>query len=224
MYLRIVDKKISYPYSLATLRTETQALFSAVISDDVLAVYGVYQVAETPLPYYDHITQTPTELTPELVNGKWTQSWAVTEIYNTQAERDAAHAAVLSSMVANFEDKIDAAVATAASGPQRFTTEYLRREAQARAYVNDCDALPKGSTLPPAPVLIASFAASAQLSGYAAARLTVAQADDLYSKVDQLANLRMRKYEVKRATTTDCAQTLFDQIMAEISAVAATIT
>jgi hypothetical protein len=189
----------------------------SIITDDMVLALGFLLVAPV-IPAYDPIYQSATEIAPALVGGIWTQQWVVSNYPADVANQN------LAALTLSLTDAIDAAVAAAAEPPQRFTTEYLRREAQARAYVNDCDALPKGSALPAAPSLIANFAASAQLTQYAAARLTIAQADDLYSKVDQLANLRMRKYEVARTAKAADKQSLFNQIMAQIAAVAATIT
>lgn len=123
------------------------------------------------------------------------------------------------ALAATLADQIDDAVARICAKPQRFVKEYEEREAQARAYINEAEALPPGSPLPPAPPRIAAFAKSSGLSEHVAGRLTIAQADGLRSALGQLADLRMRKYEIKRAPSVSAMQAVFDEIMAEINKV-----
>jgi hypothetical protein len=115
---------------------------------------------------------------------------------------------------------IDAAVAEVCARPQRFVLEYQEREAQARTYIERID---KGGGAGAAPPRIAAFAASAGMAPVAAARLTIAQADALRGALGQLSDLRMRKYEVIRASTVEAQHAVFEDVMGKIRQIAATI-
>lgn len=227
MYAKIKDGVvIKYPYTRFDLQEEMPGFclpdpFNKEFLDQISAV-SVFSSAQ---PGHDELTQVVVEATPVQSKGQWVQQWAVQARYASDAECDAAVKAELVRLQQKLSDQIDSAVAEAVGKPQRFTTEYLRREAAARTYVGACDAMPKPwTTMPAVPALIQSFAVAAGLEPYAAARLTISQADDLYVIQDQLANLRMRKYEVKRASSITAAQAEYDLIMAEILKVSATIT
>jgi hypothetical protein len=116
-------------------------------------------------------------------------------------------------------DLIDNAVAERCAPPQRFVVEYQDREAQARAYVNDYSANPAAGKTLQVPPRIAGFAKAAQLDPYEAAQLTVKQADAIRAALGQLADLRMRKYEVERAATPSEAQGRTTDILSQIAAV-----
>jgi len=126
---------------------------------------------------------------------------------------------VLSTALQQMADQIDDSVAERCARPQRFIAEYQERETQARIYVNDYGANPAAASSLLVPSRIAAFATAAGLAPYEAARLTVSQADALRDALGQLADLRMRKYEVKRAETIEQARTLCDEILAKIAAV-----
>lgn len=225
MYLRIVSGKFQYPYSQYQLRLDTQAMFEDSISDEVMAAFAMFPVVPTPMPSYNHAIQTLRELPPKKDSaGVWHQQWETTELYADPQERAKALQQQLAAVQNSMANEIDAVVAQASAKPLRFTQEYLRREAQARGYLVDVGQLAPGAAAPPAPRLIANFAESAGLSFVEAARLTVKQADDLYAKLDALADLRMRKYEVRQAVTVEAARAAFEQILGEIQGVAATIT
>ncbi len=120
-------------------------------------------------------------------------------------------------------NRIDEAVANVVAKPQRFVKEYEEREAQARSFINEIEALPLGAAFPPAPPRIASFAKSAGLDDHTAGRLTIAQADALRSALGQLSDLRMRKYEVSRAASLAEMDEKLNEILEAINAIAATI-
>jgi len=220
LYALIKDGQLAkYPYTFNDLRAAyPDMIWPDPIGPELCAQLGVHMVTPMPTPPFNNTTEMAVEEDPILLpDGTWQQQWKVVARYDTQAERDAALAAELALLQAGWSDRIDSAVAAACARPQRFTTEYLRREQQARSYVAQHDTMPKGE--PAVPPLIASFAASAGLPPYTAACVTISQADALYAVLDQLANLRMRKYEVKRATSIATARAAFDAVMADIGAV-----
>lgn len=187
-------------------------------SDDMIMSQGFVPVTRTA-PSYDPVTQSAIELAPSKQgDGTWQQQWKVVELYASTAERDAAVAAHMARLTADLSEKIDSAVAAVCAGPQRFIAEYQEREAQARAYVNDCGASHAVASIP-VPSRIAAFANAAKMAPYQAALLTVAQADALRGALGKLADLRMRKYEVKRQATAAAAQALCDEILLEVAAV-----
>ena len=71
----VVEK---YPYTIGNLRRDNpHTSFPKRPPDEMLEDWNVYVVARTERPEANPITQNIGELTPELVNGKWTQMWAV---------------------------------------------------------------------------------------------------------------------------------------------------
>ena len=74
MYIKLPEK--TYPYSPEQLRyaLRTAVSFGEKIPDDVLAEYGVFPVVEAEKP----IGEVVAEVDPVLIDGVWTQQWAVT--------------------------------------------------------------------------------------------------------------------------------------------------
>lgn len=72
----IIEK---YPYSIGDLRRDnSQTSFPAKPTDALLAEYNVFPVERTDIPVVDY-KQAVTEVDPQLVNGVWVQTWAVTD-------------------------------------------------------------------------------------------------------------------------------------------------
>jgi hypothetical protein len=111
---------------------------------------------------------------------------------------------------------IDARVAEIYSNWTRFQQEYLSRQTAAQAFKD------AGYTGDPGP-WVAGFAVPAGKTNQQAADLILAQAAGLNAALSALGALRMRKYEVLAASEATAAQSAFDDIMASIEAVAATI-
>lgn len=80
-----------YPYPLGDLLADhPNTSFALPLDPSDLADFGVHAVAETPAPEAP-IEQTVLEAAPQLVDGVWTQQWAVTDATPEQvAERRAA--------------------------------------------------------------------------------------------------------------------------------------
>lgn len=71
-------KVVAYPYSFRQLRNDNpQVSFREGMSDADLAGFGVEKVVPADRPTVD-MTQDTSEVTPALVDGVWTQQWAVT--------------------------------------------------------------------------------------------------------------------------------------------------
>jgi hypothetical protein len=117
---------------------------------------------------------------------------------------------------ASLAAKIDVAVAAIYAKPMTYSKEYEAREAQAQAYK---DAGYTG-TVPPR---VAGFAEPAGMTAREAADLILSQGVQLRDALDQLSDLRMRKYAIKRAATDEEAQTIFSDTMAAINAIAASL-
>jgi hypothetical protein len=67
-----------YPYTIGNLRRDNpHTSFPKRPSDETLEDWNVYVVTRVDRPEADPITQNIDELTPVLVDGQWTQMWAV---------------------------------------------------------------------------------------------------------------------------------------------------
>lgn len=74
MYLRIKNETIEYPYSIQQLRKDDYNIsFPEVLSESVLADFGVFKVQPTPKP--NDYTKNISEGTPLLVDGVYQQNW-----------------------------------------------------------------------------------------------------------------------------------------------------
>ena len=95
MYLKLNNGIIeNYPYSIGDLRRDNpQTSFPALPTDTLLAEWGMYLVTAVAKPSADY-TKNVTELDPVLTNGKWVQTWEVT---NASAEEIAERKAELNA-------------------------------------------------------------------------------------------------------------------------------
>lgn len=86
LYVKVTNGSIQYPYTIGQLRKDNpNTSFPAYISADTLAAYGIYAVQEVPAPEVDPLTQRHEQTTPVQVDGKWTQTWQVTQLPENQA-------------------------------------------------------------------------------------------------------------------------------------------
>lgn len=121
-------------------------------------------------------------------------------------------AAFKDELVARVDDTIGAIY----SRFTRFETEYVQREAAARAFV-------AGGYLGDAGVWVTAFANNAGMSATQAADLIIGQADALRAALVQLGAQRMRKYGIAVAATAEAAQAVHDDITNQAAAIAATL-
>ena len=96
---------------------------------------------------------------------------------------------------------------------QRFTEEYVAREAAARAF--------KASGYTGTPDLwIMAFATPAGKTATQATDIIIGQADALKAVLSTLGGLRMRKYEIAAAVDATTAQAIRDDILTKVQAAA----
>ena len=133
------------------------------------------------------------------------KAWVLSESAAAQALADAQ-----AQGAAQINDAVEAVLQPLT----RFEVEYKRREAQARAYR---DAGYKGEV----PLQVAAFAKPAGKTPKEAADIIIAQADMLYSLLDKLGELRMRKFELGSLKTAAEVETRTAEIVAQIESAAA---
>ena len=72
---------IEYPYSVEKLRSDNpETSFPAVMSEEELAAWGVYPLAEEAVPAFNEATEQLEEKTPIFTNGKWVSNWIIAEL------------------------------------------------------------------------------------------------------------------------------------------------
>lgn len=136
----------------------------------------------------------------ELVNGVW--------VINTEKKNE-----LESLEKQKLVKSIDEAVSDIYTRFTPFQAEYELREKQARDYAESGY---KGE----APEQVTAFATPAQLTTQEAADIILQQAKELRSAMSDLGVLRMRKYEVIKASTIDDARVLTSSILESIKLVA----
>lgn len=161
---------------------------------------GYVAVQPTPQPEADaghFITEAP----PALIDGAWTQQWAVVEC----------PAPVIAAKRQALADSIDAACAAIYTRVGRFSEEYKEREAQAIAFK---EAGYSGET----PRAVAAFAIPAGVSATYATDVILSQAALLREALAKLGELRMKKYLIKKLPF-DQAVGQFNEVIQAITAV-----
>lgn len=148
------------------------------------------------------LTLTPRPSEYHVWDGK---AWVLSESAAAQALADAQ-----AQGAAQINDAVEAVLQPLT----RFEVEYKRREAQARAYR---DAGYKGDV----PYQVAAFAKPTGKTPKEAADIIIAQADMLYSLLDKLGELRMRKFELGSLKTAAEVETRTAEIVAQIESAAA---
>ena len=85
MYLKIIDSEITYPYSLQQFRRDNNTYtFPAVIPNETLSDFGVFEVLQTPKP--NDYTKNISEGTPTLTDGVYYQNWVQTNASESEKE------------------------------------------------------------------------------------------------------------------------------------------
>lgn len=110
-------------------------------------------------------------------------------------------------------ESVDSKVSAIYNKYIRFRDEYEKREAAARAFV-------AANYIGDAGPWVMGFATPAGKTPTQAADTIVAQADALRAALELLGGLRMRKYEIAFATDSTTAQTIYDNIIAEVEFIA----
>lgn len=80
MYVKVNNQTVEkFPYTIGDLRKDNPNVsFPRLVSDDILAQYGVFLVQQTNKPNFDEKTQKVEETSPTYTNGTWIQTWVVT--------------------------------------------------------------------------------------------------------------------------------------------------
>lgn len=94
MYVKALNGVVErFPYSPTDLIRENPSTSfpGAMLSNDVLEEWGVFQVEATPQPQFNDRTHRIEQVEPEFVGGSWEQRWKVTAL--TAAEVAATEAA-----------------------------------------------------------------------------------------------------------------------------------
>jgi hypothetical protein len=80
MYAKINNGAVeTYPYSISDLKNDNpNTSFPNVISNELLAEFGVVTVVVTGRPSVDY-TKTVSEALPTFTDNQWTQTWIVTD-------------------------------------------------------------------------------------------------------------------------------------------------
>ena len=88
---------IEYPYSVEKLRSDNpETCFPAVMSEEELAAWGVYPLAEEAVPAFNEATEQLEQTAPIFKNGVWSAGWIVVEASELEkANRAAAQAAMI---------------------------------------------------------------------------------------------------------------------------------
>ena len=85
MYLKIIDSEITYPYSLQQFRRDNNTYtFPAVIPNETLSDFGVFEVLQTPKA--NDYTKNISEGTPTLTDGVYYQNWVQTNASESEKE------------------------------------------------------------------------------------------------------------------------------------------
>jgi hypothetical protein len=95
MYVLAPNQTVEiFPYSIGDLRRDNpNTSFPRNPSDAMLAAWNVFPVIEKPAPAYNPVTQNCSQLSPVLLNNKWTITWQLTNATSDQiAQRIRANA------------------------------------------------------------------------------------------------------------------------------------
>lgn len=112
-------------------------------------------------------------------------------------------------------DNIDSTAASISAKWTRFAEEYKAREASAKEFIES------DYTIKPS-IYITSFSYRAGIDDKSAANLIMQQAQQLRSLQAQLADQRMRKYEIKSDMTMDEMKSVHDDITSKMQQLAET--
>jgi len=88
IYVKSISEVVAvYPYSFRQLKLDNpQVSFPKDPPESLLAEYGVYPVVPVERPA-STLTQDPEELEPQIINGQWTQVWAMVDVSPEEAAR-----------------------------------------------------------------------------------------------------------------------------------------
>jgi len=118
LLVKIQNDGIIYPYSINQLRSDNpQVSFPLNPPESTLNDWGVFNVVLTPIPEYNPLTENLVEVSPELVNGVFTQQWIIAaasqeEIQNRQMQ-------IRNEIIQAVQNRLDDFAATRGYGDDR---------------------------------------------------------------------------------------------------------
>jgi hypothetical protein len=137
-YLKLTDGAVEkYPYSLSQFRRDNPGTsFPRQMSDELLADWEVFKVTPVPRPA-STLTQDPSEQTPQLINGQWTQVWVMVDVSPEVAAQRAQDAADEAELAAAKEDAfVQSFIAMTPAQLQTYINANTGNLAQMRALVS----------------------------------------------------------------------------------------
>jgi hypothetical protein len=179
-------------------------------TDGATEFEGFAKVQPVASPAFNHTTQSLAEGAPVLVDDIWHQAWIVSDLPSAEVT------ARLVTLKARLAADIDSLVFQVYEKPNILAREYLAREAEAQAYK---DAGYSGTIGP----YFQGFITESGMLPAAACDLILSQAENFRAAEPELANLRMAKYSVSRATTEGDALSLYTATINRIKEIAATL-
>lgn len=137
LWIRVRDEGNEYPFSLATLWNENPNVsFPREFSDELLASYGVFKVTPVQMPA-STLTQDAVEQPPQLINGVWTQVWAMVDVSPEEAALRAQEAAdVADAEAAKADAFVQSFIAMTPAGVTNYVNNNTANIAQVRALMN----------------------------------------------------------------------------------------
>jgi len=89
MYVQIVDNKVNkYPYSILELRKDNpQVSYPENPNEEVLKSLGIFSVTPENPPAYEQATQRCDRVLPTFQNGRWVETWRISELSDTEKEQ-----------------------------------------------------------------------------------------------------------------------------------------
>ena len=164
---------------------------------------GWVYVHQAPVPQYDHYTESIAAGEPVKQNGKWVQPWVVTPLQAAEVEER------MQQVIAQSAQSIDNAASEVYNRFMPFSEEYKVREEQAQAFKG-------GNYQGDMPSQVAAFAVPAGMTPKQATDLILAQSAALRHGIEAVGIQRMRKQEVKAATSAQEAIDIAQEVVAAI--------
>jgi hypothetical protein len=214
-FMRLEDRQ--YPFDLAAvLATRPNAIFPALASLIDFSELGFAVIEEDVRPACDEDTHQVVEGVVVFRDGVWTQTFDLVPLPADEvAARQEAEQARFVELKRQLVDQIDSTFAAIYALWQRFDSEYVLREAAARAFAAANYEGDPG-------VWVTSYAVGAGLALRVAADQILAQAEARREALEQLAALRMSKYSIESATDIPAATAAYDVIATRAAEIAAT--
>lgn len=85
-YVKVTDG-VAEVYSIQRMKQDNPNVsFPSVLTDEILASYGVMPLTIIPIPDYDPLTHRVTQDAPVEINGAWVQAWSLEALPQADAE------------------------------------------------------------------------------------------------------------------------------------------